>query len=158
LQIKRIVQGIALAALASQATVPAVAKNKGGKWTVEVGPIFSQGDAQGKCSKAAANADAKWTGQWWTTQPGRMSVCELTGERPSNLRWPEPPKPLGGGATGPKIEKLSSGKWSVEAGPIHAQIEAEIKCPRAVGAVGGKWTGQWWTTQMGRMSVCEFTR
>ena len=156
--IKRIVLGIALAALTSQAGAPADAKSKAREWTVEVGPIFNQGDAERKCSKAAADAHAKWTGQWRTTQPGRMSVCELTGERASNLRWPEPMKPAGGGATGPKVEKLPSGKWSVEAGAIHAQIEAEMKCPRAVGAVGGKWTGEWWTTQLGRMSVCEFTR
>ena len=157
MQIKRIVQAFAIAGLTSLIGASAGAKDKAREWTVEVGPIFNQGDAQNKCSKAAANAQAKWTGQWWTTQPGRMSVCELTSERSSNLRWPEPMKPAGGGAT-PKVEKLSSGKWSVEAGAIHAQIEADMKCPRAVGSVGGKWTGQWWTTQMGRMSVCEFTR
>ena len=25
----------------------------------------------------ARKAGASWTGQWWTTVPGRMSVCEI---------------------------------------------------------------------------------
>ncbi|HQV04419.1 MULTISPECIES: mannan-binding lectin [unclassified Novosphingobium] len=43
----------------------------------------------------------------------------------------------------------------VNAGPIWNQADAQNKCPVAAYAVGGRWTGQWRTTQEGRMSVCE---
>jgi hypothetical protein len=43
----------------------------------------------------------------------------------------------------------------VEVGPIWNQMDAERKCPQAARAAGGTWTGQWHTTRMGQMSVCE---
>ena len=148
--------GFGLMCLALAAGAPAGAKSKNDTLRIEVGPIWDQRDAKGKCDKAAHKAGGEWTGDWTTVVPGQSSVCmvKMTKSSGSSLRWPEAGKPAGG----PKVEKLPSGKFSVEAGPIHAQIEAQMKCPRAVGAVGGKWTGGWWTTQMGRMSVCEFTR
>lgn len=136
---------------------PAEAKSKHDTLRIDVGPIWNQADAESKCRKAARKAGGEWTGEWTTIVPNESSICvvkKMSGGG-SSLRWPEPAKPV---ASGPKVEKLPSGKWTVEAGPIHAQIEADMKCPRAVGSVGGKWTGQWWTTVMGRMSVCEFTR
>ncbi len=138
---------------------PAQAKSKADKLRIDVGPIWNQADAESKCRKAARKAGGEWTGEWTTIVPNQSSICVVkkTSGGGSSLRWAEPIKPAGG-PSGPKVEKLSSGKWSVEAGPIHADIEAKMKCPRAVGSVGGKWTGAWWTTQMGRMSVCEFTR
>ena len=138
---------------------PAAAKARSDTLRVEVGPIWDQQDAKAKCDKAARKAGGEWTGDWTTVVPGQSSVCMVKPGKvgSSGLRWAEPIRPAGAAAS-PKVEKLSSGKWSVEAGPIHAQIEAQMKCPRAVGAIGGKWTGEWWTTQMGRMSVCEFTR
>lgn len=148
--------GVAMLCLALAGAAPAAAKSSDNVKRVEVGPIWNQQDAKGKCDKAARKAGGEWTGDWTTVVPGQSSVCmvRMTKSSGSSLRWPEPSRPAGGA----KVEKLPSGKYSVEAGPIHAQIEAQMKCPRAVGAVGGKWTGQWWTTQMGRMSVCEFTR
>lgn len=150
---------IGLVLCAASIAASAQAKSRDDTLRVEVGPIWNQHDAKAQCDKAARKAGGEWTGDWTTVVPGQSSVCMVKkgGMRGSNLRWPEPMKPAGG-ATGPKVEKLASGKWSVEAGPIHAQMEAQMKCPRATSAVGGKWTGEWWTTQMGRMSVCEFTR
>ena len=142
------------------AASPSPAKTRSDTLRIEVGPIWNQQDAKAKCDKAARKAGGEWTGDWTTVVPGQSSVCmvRMKASGGSSLRWPEPINAPGGGVSSPKVEKLPSGKWSVEAGPIHAQIEAQMKCPRATGAVGGKWTGQWWTTQMGRMSVCEFTR
>ena len=55
------------------ASAPAAAKPR----EVEAGPIWNQMDAERKCPEAARQARASWTGQWWTTVPGRMSVCEI---------------------------------------------------------------------------------
>ncbi|MES2444275.1 MAG: mannan-binding lectin [Pseudomonadota bacterium] len=50
---------------------------RGGTEQVEVGPIWSQSDAEGKCRNKAAETGGEWTGQWSTTIQGRMSVCEI---------------------------------------------------------------------------------
>lgn len=150
MRLERFLRGLAVAALLALTPAAAAAKDKGREWTVEVGPIWNQIDAQNKCPKAAAKAGATWTGKWWTTQPGRMSVCELSGERASKLRWPDPPG--GGGKPG-----KGDGR-TVEVGPIWNQIDAQNKCPKAAQSVGATWTGQWWTTVPGRMSVCEIKR
>ena len=44
---------------------------------VEAGPIWNQVDADRKCPQLAKSAGGKWTGQWKTTRPGQMSVCEI---------------------------------------------------------------------------------
>ncbi|ANV85425.1 hypothetical protein AWQ21_14330 [Picosynechococcus sp. PCC 7003] len=44
---------------------------------------------------------------------------------------------------------------AVEAGPIWNQNDANVKCPRLAQEEGGTWTGQWWTTISGVMSVCQ---
>lgn len=53
-----------------------------------------------------------------------------------------------GGGRGPETR-------NVEAGPIWNQADAERKCRDLAQREGGEWTGQWRTTQFGRMSVCE---
>lgn len=111
--------------------VPVDAKKGKGK-TVEVGPIWNQQDAERKCPKAARRAGGYWTGQWWTTKPGRMSVCQY------------------------KVK--ASGKRMIEVGPIWNQADANVKCPKAARKSGGYWTGQWKTTRPGIMSVCEIRR
>ena len=103
---------------------------------VEVGPIWNQADAEVKCRKAAGKAGGTWTGEWWTTRPGIMSVCEIK---------------MSGGGAGGQVK-------TVEVGPIWNQADAEVKCPQAARKAYGRWTGQWWTTQPGRMSVCEIRR
>ena len=40
----------------------------------EAGPLWSQDDARGKCPRVCA--PLPWSGQWWTTRPNQMSVCE----------------------------------------------------------------------------------
>lgn len=97
---------------------------------IEVGPIWSQLDAEDKCPRAAADARGRWTGQWRTTVPGQMSVCEIADQAPVRTEV-------------------------VEAGPIWSQADAVVKCPVAAVAVRGRWTGQWSTTVQGQMSVCE---
>jgi hypothetical protein len=121
------VLGALLVASTHAAAMPADLK----QW-VDAGPLWNQQDAEGKCPKVAYKAGGKWTGQWKTTVPGQMSVCEVA---------------MKGAGQG--------GKQTVEVGPIWNQMDAERKCPQAASAAGGKWTGQWWTTQPGRMSVCE---
>lgn len=44
-----------------------------GYGNIQVGPIFSNQEAQTKCP--ASLAQVKWNGQWSTTVPGQMSVC-----------------------------------------------------------------------------------
>lgn len=46
------------------------------KITVEAGPIWNHADANTKCYKVCEKAGRSWTGGWWTTKPGVMSVCE----------------------------------------------------------------------------------
>ncbi len=45
--------------------------------TKEAGPIWNNGDANGKCPAVCA-PNMRWTGQWRTTVPNRMSVCECS--------------------------------------------------------------------------------
>lgn len=100
---------------------------------VEAGPIWNQADAARKCPEVAKTNGLAWDGNWRTTVPGLMSVCEL--------RLP-----------------TSNGKFSVksiEAGPIGSQADAERKCPEVAKANGGIWNGHWRTTVWGRMSVCD---
>jgi hypothetical protein len=117
----------AVAAAVSLGSAPAVAKKAGEIRTIEVGPIWNQMDADRKCPAAARKNGGVWTGQWRTTVPGQMSVCEITTQL----------------------------KKTVEVGPIWNQMDAERKCPEAARAKNASWTGQWWTTVPGRMSVCE---
>lgn len=66
---------VALFALSACATAPAVRN-------VEAGPIWNQDDANVKCPALAKQKGGVWTGQWVTTRPGEMSVCEIkSGER-----------------------------------------------------------------------------
>ena len=51
----------------------------GGKRDVDAGPIWNQMDADRKCPDVARKAGGTWTGQWHTTRPGMMSVCEVKG-------------------------------------------------------------------------------
>ena len=106
---------------------PAAAKKS--TWTVKAGPIWNQADAERKCPKAARAAGAHWTGQWWTTKEGRMSVCQVSAKK--------------------------SRTKTIKVGPIWNQSDANRKCPKAARKIDAKWTGQWWTTVPGVMSVCE---
>ena len=103
---------------------------------VEVGPIWNQEDAEAKCRRAADSSDGRWTGQWRTTTPGEMSVCEIAYE---------------------PVRAPHREVREVEAGPIWSDGDAATKCPVVAYAVHGVWTGQWRTVTQGEMSVCEIT-
>lgn len=106
---------------------PRVRPDPAGPRDVEVGPIWNQSDAEGKCRRAADQSHGRWTGQWRTTRTGEMSVCQIDFGRPAR---------------------------DVEAGPIWNDADAGVKCPVAAFAVHGVWTGQWRTVVPGQMSVC----
>jgi hypothetical protein len=94
--------------------------------TVNAGPIWNQNDANTKCPATCQNGYGPWNGQWWTTVPNQMSVCQCA----ANLQ-------------------------TVNAGPIWNQADANKKCPVTCKNDKGSWTGQWWTTVPGSMSVCQ---
>lgn len=97
---------------------------------IPAGPIWNQTDAETKCPRIATEVGGQWTGHWKTTVLGEMSVCNITDKPSARVR-------------------------NVDAGPIWNQADAEQKCPVVAYAVHGRWTGQWVTTEQGRMSVCE---
>ena len=131
-------------ALLVPATTAAAKHGRGARaWTVEVGPIWNQADADRKCTKAARSAGGTWTGVWRTTREGQMSVCEIRGGS-GHSQWPKPDPRNGFGRT-----------RMVEVGPIWNQQDAEVKCTRTAREIRGTWTGQWKTTRPGQMSVCE---
>jgi hypothetical protein len=110
---------------------------------IEAGPISNNMDAGHKCPGICSERGAiKWTGDWRTTVMGQMSVCSCQFAEPKPVR-PTPAAPLAGS----NVE--------IEAGPIWANEDADNKCPQVCGSRGGQWTGQWRTTQPGRMSVCS---
>ncbi|MEM5582134.1 MULTISPECIES: mannan-binding lectin [unclassified Roseibium] len=45
--------------------------------TLEAGPIWNQEDADKKCPVVGFSVAGKWNGQWWTTVPSQMSVCQV---------------------------------------------------------------------------------
>ena len=98
--------------------------------TVEAGPIWNQMDAEKKCPQVARANGGTWNGQWRTTIPGTMSVCEV------------------------RLRGSRHVVEAIEAGPIWNQMDAEKKCPEIARANRGVWNGHWRTTVPGRMSVC----
>ena len=67
---------VALAAVLAFSSLSAAA-HTGEKRPVEAGPIWNQADANQKCPALASANGGNWTGGWWTTQEGVMSVCEI---------------------------------------------------------------------------------
>ena len=58
---------------------------------VEAGPIWNQADAQNKCP--AVCQPGQWSGQWWTTRPGQMSVCQCSRPQPPPVVAPPVTRP-----------------------------------------------------------------
>jgi len=73
----------------------------------------------------------------------RSDLYDITGTRPRAYEPPVAPPP-----PPPRTRP-------VNAGPIWNQADAAVKCPVVGHAVGGRWTGGWWTVRMNEMSVCE---
>jgi hypothetical protein len=124
---------LAAGALMLALALPVAAPAQTTTISVEAGPIWNQPDAQRKCPEVAKANAGVWTGQWRTTVPGSMSVCDVR-------LWSPGPKYV--------VEPI-------EAGPIWNQSDAERKCPEVGKTNGGTWTGQWRTTVPARMSVCD---
>jgi hypothetical protein len=119
---KRITLMLLVVCLAATAQAAMAAAN----CTVNAGPIWNQNDANQKCPTTCNAGYGPWTGQWWTTQPGQMSVCQC-----------------------------GANEKSFDAGPIWNQQDANKKCPAVCKTQQGTWSGQWWTTVPGKMSVCQ---
>lgn len=103
-------------------------KMNGRPFNVKAGPIWNQADAERKCP-AATKHYGGWSGHWNTTVPNRMSVCNTVG---------------GNDVDDP---------YAIKAGPIWNNADAHAKCKAATRWYGG-WTGHWYTTEWGKMSVC----
>lgn len=43
---------------------------------IPAGPIWNQHDANHRCPAVCRNYRGRWTGQWRTTIPGQMSICQ----------------------------------------------------------------------------------
>ena len=104
---------------------------------VEVGPIWNDEDATKKAETYLREHPTHgWTGQWWTTEPGKMSVLQVYVPNDLEIR--------------PLIVK------AVEVGPIWNQQDAYVKGRKYLSEHPGQaWTGQWWTTVEGEMSVLQ---
>jgi hypothetical protein len=146
---RAIALSIVCAAPAAPFLTSAPASARQGVKSIDVGPIWNQMDADRKCSKAAREAGATWTGQWRTTRAGQMSECDIEKKHSGwdHHGW----DPHGSDHRGGR------GK-SVEVGPIWNQMDADRKCPEAARKAGGTWTGQWRTTRPGQMSECDIKR
>jgi hypothetical protein len=105
---------------------PSPAASSAQACNVNAGPIWNQGDANAKCPDLCNKSYGPWNGQWWTTVPNEMSVCQCSGNNVTE-----------------------------NAGPIWNQSDANTKCPKVCTTAKGTWTGQWWTTEPGKMSVCQ---
>ena len=114
-----------LSAIASVEPVGAESQN----CSVDAGPISSQQDAEATCPEVCEDY-GQWTSSWWTTEPGKASVCQC-----------------------------QSNDLSLKAGPILNQSVAETRCPAVCKRVAGEWTGSWWTPRaegsICQCSVCE---
>ena len=64
--------------------------------SVEAGPIWSQSDAEQKCPQVAKENRGTWNGQWRTTVPGRMSVCEIRLSPSKEIKVVESIEEMGG--------------------------------------------------------------
>ena len=73
----RSIQLLALAVVGAAGLGACVTQPVSEKRAVEAGPIWNQADAEKKCPRIASQNNATWTGQWWTTVQGQMSVCEI---------------------------------------------------------------------------------
>lgn len=107
-----------------------------GQFGMRAGPIWNNGEADDKCTKACTLTWDK--GAWITTQQGEMSICAARN------------------AAGFTIQDEDGNDAGIEAGPIWNNGEAKAKCKAAVRA--SEWVeGNWITTEQGKMSMCACT-
>ncbi|MEZ0244269.1 MAG: mannan-binding lectin [Sphingomonas sp.] len=126
---------------------------------VEAGPLTSQREAEINCPALGERLDGAWTGGW-QRRDGRLSVCEFRFDRRNDGRGGRGDDRGGGGRGDDRGGPGGSGGYGgvtreFEVGPIWNQSDAENKCRGKASELRGEWTGQWRTTESGRMSVCE---
>jgi Mannan-binding protein len=92
---------------------------------VKAGPIWHNADAERKCPEVCKNGYGPWGGGWWTTEPGKQSVCVC-----------------------------GTGAEAFDAGLIFNNDDAKKKCPGVCVAQNAAWNEHWWTTEPGKKSVC----
>lgn len=54
-------------------------------FTIEAGPIWGNNDANSKCPNICKGQNGQWSGHWWTTVQGQMSVCQC--EKSVTVQW-----------------------------------------------------------------------
>lgn len=105
------------------------------KVNIPAGPLFSNDEAQKIGPLIAAAHQGRFTGQWSTVVPSKMSVVEV--ELPSAF-------------TGSRTHKTN-----VLAGPLWSNDEAQKVGPAIAASYGARFTGVWTTIVEGVMSVIE---
>lgn len=105
------------------------------KVNIPAGPLWSNEEAQELGPKIAAAHQGKFTGQWTTVIPSKMSVVEVE----------LPAKPTG----------KNEFKTNVLAGPLFSNDEAQKVGKNIAESYGAEFTGQWNTITEGVMSVIE---
>ncbi|MEY3013220.1 MAG: hypothetical protein RIT45_1955 [Pseudomonadota bacterium] len=119
--------------------------------TVVIPRVRKAKKIQRRCARACVAAGfGPYTGHHWTG-PGRRQTscqCQAIAPRPTPRVIPAPPAPAA-----PAVQKFVR-----EAGPLWNQQNASQTCPGVCAAAQSRWNGQWWTTQSGKMSVCECER
>lgn len=110
------------------------------------------------CTAACTSAGhAGFTGHWWSGPSKKHSTCQCVAVAKPVVRVrTHPPAPAPRPAPAPVVPGTE--KFVREAGPLWKQPDADKTCPGVCAAAEAKWNGQWWTTQPGKMSVCECVR
>lgn len=105
------------------------------KVDIPAGPIWNQEDANEKAPKVAAAHQGKWTGEWRTVVPSKMSVVEVE-------------------LSADNIGK-NEFKTTVLAGPLWSNDEAQKVGAAIAASYGAEFTGSWRTIVEGVMSIVE---
>jgi hypothetical protein len=100
---------------------------------VEAGPIWNGGDAAAKCPNVCKSYGS-WTGQWWTTVQGKMSVCECVAAAPQG-----PVRPAGphitiyadGGFAG-ALQFLEPGRYDIAQLSIGNDTLSSLQVPQGL--------------------------
>ena len=118
---------------------------------IEVGPIWNQSHAEQKAAEYVRNhPEFEWTGQWNTTQAGRMSTIQIRRRCQSILSQTQ----TNTGQNNPAINTQN-----VEVGPIRNQRHAlQVAEDYVRTHPEFEWTGHWNTTIPGVMSVIQIRR
>ncbi len=118
------------------------------------GPIWNDGDAQGKCSAVCSSHNGSWNGQWRTVVQGQTSTCDCVKHRYDGGGYGHHHRH--DGQWGPRYRRCQI--RPISAGPIWSNMDANVKCPNICANINGRWTGEWRTIRPGQSSVCKCRR